>query len=948
MRLFWSTQGKMTTMSFKDTFKSAMARSVAVAAIVLAAACSQGSSISSPGATNAGTPPGGSTGGTGGGTGGSGATCPSGFTQGAPVGGLTTCDVSGAYLTNVTLSKVDGIAYRLSGRVDVGTDVGAEGNISGSQPAVMTIEPGVTIFGESGSDYLVVNRGSQIVADGTASQPIIFTSAKDLERQADADPSNDLGGDAISEWGGLVLLGQAPINRCKDQVTPATAQCENIVEGVTSPEAVYGGADTTDNSGVLNYVQVRFAGYAINTQGNELNGITFAGIGSGTRVENIQVHNNSDDGVEFFGGNVNIRYLVLTGNDDDSIDTDNGYSGHIQYAVVVQRENGGDNITEASSVSADVAPQSNPTIANFTFVGNRTNAFRFNTGTIGRYVNGIVDYGQECFRYEPSAGNGDSNPGYQEGADPGFNSVLFDCDGGLATSNSDTAAAQGAVAADSNNTLGSNSLASVLFPGPNELAVTPFDATTLSSFFEPTTYIGAFGPTETVTNNWAAGWTFALFPEPTCPTGTTDSGFDIQGTTVCRLSGQISSDIRLTRGNYYEISGRVDVGVDTGADGNLAGGVPASLTIESGVTLFGNAGDDYVVVNRGSQIFSNGTAASPVVFTSEADVTDSQIDPENAIGEWGGLVLLGQAPINRCKDKVTPATAQCENIVEGVTNPEAVYGGADAGDSSGRLSYTLVKHAGYAIDTSGNELNGITFAGIGTGTEVNYVQVHNNSDDGVEFFGGGVNIKHLVLTGNDDDSIDTDNGYSGHIQYAIVVQRPGGGDNITEASSVSADVSPQSNPIISNFTFVGDRTNAFRLNTGTIGYYLNGVVNYGKECIRFQDSAGNAVAGYQEGADPKFSSVLFDCTGGLAVTGKDEDPSAAQGAVDADANNSTNVASTLTSTFINGSAETAVTAVDPSTVSPFFDAVDYIGAVENAQDTWWQGWSCGLEASDPC
>ncbi|KCZ82555.1 lipoprotein, partial [Hyphomonas adhaerens MHS-3] len=160
-----------------------------------------------------------------------------------------------------------------------------------------------------------------------------------------------------------------------------------------------------------------------------------------------------------------------------------------------------------------------------------------------------------------------------------------------------------------------------------------------------------------------------------------------------------------------------------------------------------------------------------------------------------------------------------------------------------------------------------------------------------------------------------------------------------------------------NFTFVGNQTNAFRLNTGTLGHYLNGVVDYGKECMRFQTSAGNAVAGYQEGADPKFSSVLFDCAGGLAVQPNPnpapgeqpkEDPAAADGAVAADANNSTNVANTLTSTFVNGSAEAAVTAVDPSTVSSFFDAVDYIGAVENAQDTWWQGWSCGLEASDPC
>ena len=926
-----------------------MTRSVAVAAIMLAAACSQGSSISSPGPSDPGTPPGNGGGSDGGNGGGSGASCPSGFAEGTPVGGLTTCDLTGTILTNTTLANIDGIAYRLNGRVDIGTDVGAEGNNAGAQPAVLTIEPGVTVFGESGADYLVVNRGSQIVADGTLSQPIVFTSANDLDRQADSDPANDLGGSAISEWGGLVLLGQAPINRCNLQVTPATAQCENIVEGVTNPEAVYGGADANDNSGVLDYVQVRFAGFAINTAGNELNGITFAGIGNGTRVENIQVHNNSDDGVEFFGGTVNLKHLVLTGNDDDSIDTDNGYAGHIQYAVVVQRTDGGDNIVEASSVSPDVAPASNPTISNFTFVGgigDRANAFRLNTGTIGTYANGVVNFGRECFRFEPSAGNGVA--GYQDGADPAFHSVLFDCDGGLATSNSDAAAAQGAVAADANNTITSDTLASVLFPGPNEQNVTPFDVTTLSSFFEPATYIGAFGPTETATSNWAAGWTFALFPDPVCPTGTNDSGFDIDGTTVCRLTGQVNSDLRLTRGNYYEIAGRVDVGTDTGADGNKAGGVVASLTIESGVTLFGNSGEDYIVVNRGSQIFSNGTAANPVVFTSEADVTDSQVDPENAIGEWGGLVILGQAPINRCNLSVPPATAQCENIVEGVTNPEAVYGGADATDSSGRIAYTLVKHAGYAINTAGNELNGITFAGVGSGTVVDYVQVHNNSDDGVEFFGGNVNLKHLVLTGNDDDSIDTDNGYAGHIQYAIVVQRAGGGDNITEASSVSSSVAPASNPTIANFTFVGNRTNAFRLNTGTIGHYLNGVVDYGTQCFNFEPSAGNGDTnpGYQEGADPKFSSVLFDCAGGLATSGSDT--VAAQGAVAADANNSTTIANTLSATFVNGGAETGVTALDPSTLSSFFDATNYIGAVQNSQDTWWQGWSCGLEASDPC
>lgn len=925
-------------MKFRNTF-------TAMALVLAAAACSQGSSISSPGATNPGTPVGGGGNSGGGGTGGGTASCPSGFTEGASVGGLTTCDVSGQYLSNLVLENISGVAYRLDGRVDIGSDMGAEGNKAGGQAATLTIEPGVVVFGESGTDYLVVNRGSQINADGSASAPIVFTSADDLERQADSDATNDDGGSNISEWGGLVILGQAPINRCRDAATPGTAACENIIEGVTNPEAIYGGPDVNDDSGVMRYMQVRFAGFAINTQGNELNGISFGGVGRGTTVDYVQVHNNSDDGVEFFGGTVNVSHLVLTGNDDDSIDTDNGYQGNLQYALVVQREDGGDNIVEASSVAPGTAPLSNVNLSNFTFVGARSNAFRLNTGTVGKYVNGVVNYGKECFRFEGSAGDGIA--GYSAVNDPAFNSVLFDCDGGLATSNSDAVAAQGAVDADPNNSTNvADSLASNFFPGPNEAAVPVFDVTTLDSFFEPVTYIGAFSPSETESQNWATGWTFNVFPDPECPVGTTNSGFKIDEKNICRLSGIITEPVRLTRGNIYELDGRVDIGVDTGADGSAAAGDPATLTIESGVTVFGDTGQDYLVVNRGSQIFSNGTVDNPVIFTSEDDLTDSQSDPDNAIGEWGGLVILGQAPINRCRDAATPGTVACENIVEGVTNPEAIYGGASTDSDSGSLNYTLVKYAGFAINTQGNELNGITFGGVGNGTDVNYVQVHNNSDDGVEFFGGTVNVKHLVLTGNDDDSIDTDNGFQGNIQFAIVVQREDGGDNIVEASSVAPGTAPLSNATLSNFTFVGNRSNAFRLNTGTVGNYLNGVVDYGKECFRFESSAGNGTAGYQAGEDPAFKSVLFNCAGGVATA--NSDAAAAQGAIDADANNSTTISSSLSSTFVNGAAEAGVTPVDVTTLDSFFDAVDYVGAVKDSSDTWWKGWSCGLESSDPC
>jgi hypothetical protein len=385
-----------------------------------------------------------------------------------------------------------------------------------------------------------------------------------------------------------------------------------------------------------------------------------------------------------------------------------------------------------------------------------------------------------------------------------------------------------------------------------------------------------------------------------------------------------------------------------GADGTKAGGDPASLTIESGVTVFGDSGADYIVVNRGSKLFSNGTRANPVVFTSELDLTNSQVDPDTATAEWGGLVILGRAPINRCIGAATPGTAACENVVEGVTNPDAIYGGAIADDDSGAINFTLVKYAGFAINTQGNELNGITFAGVGSGTEVNYVQVHNNEDDGIEMFGGRVSLKYVVLTGNKDDSFDTDNGWQGNVQFLIVIQNANLGDNIVEASSVGPNTAPLSNATISNFTFIGNRTNAFRLNTGTVGRYVNGVVSYGKQCFRWESTAGDGVAGFNAANDPTFASVLFDCAGGLATS--NSDTAAVTAAVAADANNSTDVADSLIATFINGATERARPVVDVTTLGggTFFTPVDYIGAVKDANDTWWKDWSCGLEASDPC
>jgi hypothetical protein len=322
----------------------------------------------------------------------------------------------------------------------------------------------------------------------------------------------------------------------------------------------------------------------------------------------------------------------------------------------------------------------------------------------------------------------------------------------------------------------------------------------------------------------------------------------------------------------------------------------------------------------------------------------------DAIGEWGGLVILGRAPINDCATGVL-GTPSCSNVVEGVTAPEATYGGGIDDDDSGHLMYTQVKFAGFPL-SAGNELNGISFGGVGSDTEVEFVQVHNNSDDGIEMFGGTANLRHIVLTGNDDDSLDTDQGWNGFVQYLIVKQRSGRGDNGFEMSSTGAGVTPATNPTIANFTIVSTtRTTepglGLRLNTGHIGRFINGVVTDSLEaCLRWDDPGDGNSTYDGVSADPTFNNTMFDCVGGLERSTPDAPGAVAS--VGADATNTTSTSNTLINGFINGSAESARPAFTdlPGTIDAFFDDVSHIGAVRDSSDVWWAGWTCGLAADD--
>lgn len=188
----------------------------------------------------------------------------------------------------------------------------------------LTIEAGTIIKAQEGSDVsataLIIERGAKINANGTAAKPIIFTSILDNIAIGQLAGTNLTETDA-GKWGGLIVLGKAPISA-------ADGDTQGQIEGIPATETygTFGGSDATDNSGVLNYISIRFSGALIGA-GNEINGLTLGGVGSGTTVSNIEIISNLDDGIEIFGGSVNVTNVLVAFQQDDAIDVDMSWSG---------------------------------------------------------------------------------------------------------------------------------------------------------------------------------------------------------------------------------------------------------------------------------------------------------------------------------------------------------------------------------------------------------------------------------------------------------------------------------------------------------------------------------------------------------------------------------------------------------------------------------------------
>lgn len=485
--------------------------------------------------------------------------------------------------------------------------------------------------------------------------------------------------------------------------------------------------------------------------------------------------------------------------------------------------------------------------------------------------------------------------------------------------------------------------------------------------------VGAFVPAPSAPAPTTPPPTTPTTPPPGTPAADCPAGFSNVGTVssrrICQLPSTITGNLIIPNraGTVYSVSGATRVGTDAGPDANvpLPGSQTGILTIEPGVTIFGNSGLDYLLVNRGSQIFAEGTSTNPIIMTSRQSVEGTT--GANSIGQWGGLVILGRAPSSDGCGVNTPPSVACEAQVEGGNQ---FYGGLRPADNSGRIRYLRVQHSGFEI-APGNELNGITLAGVGNGTTFEYVQVHNSSDDGIEIFGGTVNLRYIVLTGNDDDGFDTDSGWSGAAQFGIAYQRTGGGDFGFETSSRGASSATYfSRPTYANWTVVqrSQNTGAQQRragiihNTGHIGRHFNSVITAenGVNCLNLTTANTLTNPNGLGTNGPTFNSVFFSCAApfeaGTGVTVPQ-----IEALVDAGANNVKNGTSTLINGFINGANETAVAAstfpaglnanFNGATGTPtttFLTPTTYIGAVRNASDTWYAGWSCGLPTQPAC
>jgi hypothetical protein len=530
----------------------------------------------------------------------------------------------------------------------------------------LTIEAGTLIRGDkTNKGALIIEKGAQLIANGTAAEPIVFTS------------NQPVGGRTYGDWGGVIICGQAPIN-----VTGGSATIEG---GVGS---TYGGAISNDNSGSLQYVRIEFPGIAF-AANNEINGLTMGGVGSATTVDYIQVSYSGDDSFEWFGGVVNAKHLIAFRGWDDDFDTDFGYSGMVQFAVSLRdpaiadqsKSNSFESDNDASGSTN--TPVTSPVFCNVSSFGPLV--------TSATSINALYQAAMHLRRNSKIKI---------------FNSVFEGWPKGLIID---------ATTTQNNAINGDLKLKNVVMSG----MTTNFAPTTTGPWTVATDEQSWFETTAFGNKTYSANYMSHL-----------KNPFNLSSPDFRPASSY------LLNGWAYVING-------------------VTLTIEPGMIIRGDkTNKGALIVEKGAKLIAKGTSTSPIVFTS------NQAAGGRTYGDWGGVILCGQAPIN-----VSGGSATIEGGVG------STYGGIISDDNSGTLQYVRIEFPGIAF-AANNEINGLTMGGVGSATTVDHIQVSYSGDDSYEWFGGTVNAKYLIAHRGWDDDFDTDFGFSGMVQYAVSLRDP--------------------------------------------------------------------------------------------------------------------------------------------------------------------------------
>lgn len=397
---------------------------------------------------------------------------------------------------------------------------------------------------------------------------------------------------------------------------------------------------------------------------------------------------------------------------------------------------------------------------------------------------------------------------------------------------------------------------------------------------------------------------------------------------VIVVTNEVTGTENWTANFYYVLRGAVFV---------RAG---ATLNIAAGTTVIGEAGSaGTMIVERGGRLNAIGTRTAPIVFTSDQPIGN------RARGDWGGLIINGRAPVN---------LEGGEGAGEGDTG---VYGGSDPNDNSGSLRYVRVEFAGTEFSPD-NELNGIAFQGVGRGGSYEFIQVHMNRDDGLEWFGGSADIKYAVVSNAADDSFDWTFGWVGRAQFVALTQRGDDADNAIEAdgNEFNNNALPRSNPIIYNITMCGDpdrneggegpRAANFRRGTAfTLRNFL--VTGFKTTGLQISDATTSAqvTAGLTKmdaGVAWAMPTTLHSSVSAFITSG--HFTNVRSNATDAEVGISTAGCSNHENPQFQPSGVATLAGGQIAPIQPpndgFFEAVTFIGAVPPAPaDNWMTGWT---------